>query len=1299
MTRRMLIDASHPEETRVVVIDGNRLEDFDFEIASKAQLKGNIYLAKVTRVEPSLQACFIDYGGNRHGFLAFSEVHPDYYRIPMSDREALMAAEAAAEREAAAREEQNGDAAGEGDPDQPEPAPSRGRRRSRSVRARRGRGASRTDNGGGEAGQGNGDGAVEPDAAGSVDEAGPPGRSLAEATGVIEMRAESWPAPAAVAEASIVPGPHEMPGDPAIEAAAAGSALGEGAEFEPVLREDDARDEDPRLAVTDEARPEAAEPVDPTGRAGLLLEPWVAEAVRDAGAAHGHEPADGTLAATLEAVESLEGIGPEGAFEETPGAATARAFLLEPDAFLDDADLDDADLDDADLEDADLDDERDRRPAWPDEEPSDEDWDEPETGRHRQHAPEDEDERLGADQGRDHEAGDTPAEDDGDRYSDAVSEARGGEPEDELRNRERERSREPIEEVGGDEAEEAARARPLRPRRHYKVQEVIKRRQIMLVQVTKEERGTKGAALTTYLSLAGRYCVLMPNTPRGGGISRKVTNPKERKRMKDILDGLNIPEGMAVILRTAGIERTKTEIKRDLDYLLRLWDLIRETTLQSTAPCPIHEEANLIKRAIRDLYVKEIDEILVAGEEGYRTAKDFMRMLMPSHAKKVKLYKDETVPLFHRFQVESQIDAMHSPTVQLRSGGYIVLNPTEALVAIDVNSGKSTRERHIEETAFRTNLEAADEIARQLRLRDLAGLIVVDFIDMEDNRHNAAVERRLKEGMKTDRARIQLGRISPFGLLELSRQRLRPSLTETHFEHCPHCGGTGSIRSIGSSALHLLRVLEEEGLRQRSAEVMVRLPTTVAFYVLNQMRQRLAEVENRYGFRVIIERDDLLIPPQMQMERLRARTEADGPALIEAPKPMSEAVIEIEEEADEAEDEAGTGAEAEGRDADRADGEDKGRSKRRRPRKGRRRPAEEARAAPGDGKAEPSAAEAEAAGGSEAASEGEAEIGEDGETEAERKRRRRGRRGGRRRTAAKRAEGAESAAEAEAEAEAGDNETGAPVDEPVGLEPAAADPEDERADRREPVEEAANRPAPEDEAARVREVPIEDRERPELGAGSPAAVDAFLDAPGEEAGGIIVERDEPAEEDYPMSGSERLERASETGSAGDEKPARRRRKPRRAAAEAPLEERDADSITGGPELMSEATADPLQAMTGEHRTEPAEPPPEPNAAAAPSGAEGDGPSRPADVEAASEPPEPSVTEDEGRASRDEREPGATTPQAVEEDDEPAPPLAAGAALPEREPSSTRPPSEYETVNQPPEKPRRGWWQRLLDSGG
>ena len=418
----------------------------------------------------------------------------------------------------------------------------------------------------------------------------------------------------------------------------------------------------------------------------------------------------------------------------------------------------------------------------------------------------------------------------------------------------------------------------------------------MLVQVSKEERGTKGAALTTYLSLAGRYCVLMPNTARGGGVSRKITSITDRRRLKDVLEELDIPEGMGVIVRTAGAERSKAEIKRDYEYLLRLWNEIRDLTLQSTAPAVIYEEGNLIKRSIRDLYTRDIDEVLVEGEEGYRTAKAFMKMLMPSHARRVQCYRDPQIGLLHRFQVESQIDAIHSPIVQLRSGGYVVINQTEALVAIDVNSGRSTRDRNIEETAVRTNLEAAEEIARQLRLRDLAGLIVIDLIDMEENRNQVAVERRLKEALKNDRARIQVGRISPFGLLEMSRQRLRPSLVETSTQPCPHCGGTGFIRSTESTALYVLRSIEEEGMRRRSAEICVYVPTSVALYILNQKRDSLVQLETRYNLRVLIARDDTLIPPAFRLERLRAYGPAEAAVSLTAPLTQAPDVVDEEVE-------------------------------------------------------------------------------------------------------------------------------------------------------------------------------------------------------------------------------------------------------------------------------------------------------------------------------------------------------------------------------------------------------------------
>jgi ribonuclease E len=536
----------------------------------------------------------------------------------------------------------------------------------------------------------------------------------------------------------------------------------------------------------------------------------------------------------------------------------------------------------------------------------------------------------------------------------------------------------------------------------------------MLVQVAKEERGNKGAALTTYLSLAGRYCVLMPNTARGGGVSRKITSLSDRRRLKEILEDLEIPEGMGVIVRTAGSERSKAEIKRDYEYLMRLWSEIREQTLKSTAPALIYEEGNLIKRSIRDLYARDIDEVIVEGEEGYKTAKAFMRMLTPSHAKRVQAYRDPMVSLFHRFQVESQIDAVHSPIAQLRSGGYIVINQTEALVSIDVNSGRATRERNIEETALRTNLEASDEIARQLRLRDLAGLIVIDFIDMEEHRHNSAVERRLKEALKNDRARIQVGRISPFGLMEMSRQRLRPSLAEASTQPCPHCGGTGFIRSTESTALYVLRAIEEEGARARSAEICVYVPTGVALYILNQKRDSLAQIEARYGFKVIIGRDDSLIPPNFRLERLRAFAAGEAPPPRPAAPPPP---VEIDED-DEDEDIAETAAQPNGEDREaRAEerGDERG-GRRRRRRRGRR----------GDEGREPRQAEVTGA-----ADQGEetdeqrqpaaAEAAANGERERdnERRRRRRGRRGGRWRERGETAGAAEGTGEETAEAAAG----------------------------------------------------------------------------------------------------------------------------------------------------------------------------------------------------------------------------------------------------------------------------------------
>ena len=479
---------------------------------------------------------------------------------------------------------------------------------------------------------------------------------------------------------------------------------------------------------------------------------------------------------------------------------------------------------------------------------------------------------------------------------------------------------EPVEQIGGDALEEIPRRTP-RLRRQYKIQEVIKRRQVLLVQVVKEERGSKGAALTTYLSLAGRYSVLMPNTARGGGISRKITNAQDRSRLKGIAEELDVPEGMGVILRTAGASRTKAEVKRDFEYLLRMWETVRETTLASSAPMLVYEEGSLIKRAIRDLYSKEVEEIVVAGEAGYREARQFMRLLMPSHVNSVQLYRD-TQPVFAKAGVESQLDAMFSNQVTLKSGGYIVINQTEALVAVDVNSGRSTREHNIEDTALRTNLEAADEIARQLRLRDLAGLIVVDFIDMEEARNNRAVERRIKDALKNDRARIQVGRISHFGLLEMSRQRIRTGVLEGSTVVCAHCQGAGVVRSTASIALHVLRVLEDALIKSSTHDVAVRTRTPVALYILNQKRANLRDLERRFGVAIVVEADDTLTganyhaiergepatgvkidseplgPPAEDLTTIveeQAPVEEDEEELLEAPSQDGEEVSQVSE--------------------------------------------------------------------------------------------------------------------------------------------------------------------------------------------------------------------------------------------------------------------------------------------------------------------------------------------------------------------------------------------------------------------
>ena len=652
MAKKMLIDATHAEETRVVVVDGNKVEEFDFESQNKRQIAGNIYLAKVTRVEPSLQAAFVDYGGNRHGFLAFSEIHPDYYQIPVADREALMAEEKAYAEAMAAEAEQEA-------------------QRPKRTRKRRGKPAAQ------------------------------------HSSDPIETR-----------EMTAVDG------------------------METIDLSADEEGEAP-ASLLDDDLPEVA--------ASEIAE------INDTA---------------------------EGAPESEPESAEAEA-VVEPEAAQDTAYTVDT-ADDQDQEDEDL-----------------------------------------ADDG--------------------------------------------IESVAQeDDSEDLRPVRKPRPRR-YKIQEVIKVRQIMLIQVVKEERGNKGAALTTYLSLAGRYCVLMPNTARGGGISRKITNAADRKKLKEIATTIIVPEGAGLIVRTAGAKRTKTEIKRDYEYLQRMWEQIRELTLKSSAPAAIYEEGDLIKRSIRDLYNRDIDEVLVEGAAGYRNAKDTMKMIMPSHAKNVKHYVD-SIPLFARFQVESFMDGMFNPTVQLKSGGYLVIGITEALVAIDVNSGRATKEGSIEQTALNTNLEAAEEVARQLRLRDLAGLIVIDFIDMDEGRNNIAVEKRLKDKLQSDRARIQVGRISGFGLMEMSRQRLRPGMLEASTKPCAHCHGTGLIRSQDSLGLTILRELEEEGGRARSKEVLIKAPISIANFLINQKREHISQIEQRHGMAVRIEADPFLISPDYTIEKFKTAT-------------------------------------------------------------------------------------------------------------------------------------------------------------------------------------------------------------------------------------------------------------------------------------------------------------------------------------------------------------------------------------------------------------------------------------------
>ncbi|AAV95172.1 ribonuclease E/G [Ruegeria pomeroyi] len=748
MAKKMLIDATHAEETRVVVVDGNKVEEFDFESENKRQLAGNIYLAKVTRVEPSLQAAFVDYGGNRHGFLAFSEIHPDYYQIPVADRQALMEEERAYAEAQKARDEDE-----EGGKSRSKPKRSRSRSRSKAE-------------------------------------------SLRSSDPVETMDVSET----------------EISGMETID-----------------LDEGDDRDDIDLIEGSSPMERVAETPVE--------------------------EPEDG-------ADETVDQTADQAADEAADAAEDTDTTETDGETAQDNTEDRADEADDEDEDDG-------------------EDAPRPRRGK-----------------------------------ADAAS---------------KDDSIESIAEE--DDAEDLRPARKPRARK-YKIQEVVKVRQVMLVQVVKEERGNKGAALTTYLSLAGRYCVLMPNTARGGGISRKITNAVDRKKLKEIAAEMDVPQGAGLIVRTAGAKRTKAEIKRDYEYLQRMWEQIRELTLKSIAPAKIYEEGDLIKRSIRDLYNRDIDEVLVEGEGGYRIAKDFMKMIMPSHAKNVQRYEDQ-LPLFARFQVESYLNSMFNPTVQLKSGGYIVIGVTEALVAIDVNSGRATKEGSIEETALKTNLEAAEEVARQLRLRDLAGLIVIDFIDMDERKNNAAVEKRMKDKLKTDRARIQVGRISGFGLMEMSRQRLRPGMIEATTQPCPSCHGTGLIRSDDNMALSILRQIEEEGTRRRSREVLVRCPVGIANYLMNQKREHIAQIEARYGLSVRIEGDAHLVSPDFSLEKFKTATRSVPQ--VQAPVVSVDSRLMDQIDADEAfeeEDEAEeVRTEPRGETAGEGDGDGKPKRKRRRRRR------------------------------------------------------------------------------------------------------------------------------------------------------------------------------------------------------------------------------------------------------------------------------------------------------------------------------------------------------------------------------
>lgn len=974
MAQRMLIDATRQGETRVVVVSGNRVEEFDYETATKNQLKGNIYLAKVTRVEPSLQAAFVEYGGNRHGFLPFSEIHPDYYRIPIADREALLAEEA-------------------------------------------------------------------------------------------EQRAQ------------------DVQGEP--------------------NGEDD---------------------------------------------------------------------------DESEGRAPFQS--------------------------------------------------------------------NGADEDDDEHGGDSSVEEIATENS--------------------------VDTVGGDEVDEVERRR-IQLLRRYKIQEVVKRRQVMLVQVTKEERGNKGAALTTYLSLAGRYCVLMPNTAKGGGISRKISNATDRRRLKSVVSELEIPDGMAVIVRTAGSQRNKTEIRRDYEYLLRLWDDIRNKTLSSTAPCLIHEEANLIKRAIRDVYTRDMENILVEGEEGYKAAKAFMKMLMPSHARKISLYNDPGAPLFHRHQVEEQLEAMYSHTVQLKSGGSIVINPTEALVSIDVNSGRSTRERHIEETALKTNVEAADEVARQLRLRDLAGLVVIDFIDMEDSKHNREVERRLKEAMKNDRARIQLGRISPFGLLELSRQRLRPSLFETVNIACPVCRGTGHLRSPDAVTSTLLRSVTDEAVRRGGGKIEVRMPMEVMLNLFNEKREDLTRIEERFGLQIVAQTDTELGPQDFSLQRLSYDVAGDKSEAARVEQGEVQAAEELE-----------TDAEDETEEEHRQQADDEGGRRRRGRRGGRRRRRGEDEGDEAAPQAQDAGETEDSAGEEHPAS--ETRSGEDEESEEQKsRRRRRGRRGGRRRRGRRDGEDGqqqEASAGTTEHAEESDQSTGGQAEE-ADEQPGEVTAEAAAAETADSEQAAEEKPKPRRRSRRTRKSEAETAAQTE----HTSADVAEQEQAGSEDGQTVAE--EPPAKPKRTRRKKAAEPAENTPEAeGGEEPApkKRTRRTRRKSedTEAPEETAAAEPTGASEEQEVAAETTPAKKSSSRRRSSTRK------TTAKKATAESEEAAAPAEAINGSEPAGATTSNGRDEAPAEE----TASPDASE---------SSGSNGHDRDTAqsdeaSGQSPAEQEPAQpQPQKRPRKkGWWNRLLE---